>query len=521
MKYILLLFSLKQILSIVCDINQVCSSCEKCWEPNNNYNYCSCSFYNAFCYNYTQGSYTYNSSFLFKYDSHKCIESSIQNDICGKSDISDEINDQNFYTFFSFNNPQYLDNNNLLCHYSFKNDNEKDKEDLVIEIDLNIRDNKGNEDNGKNLMLIFVQEYNSPNKSLYEINLNEFMNKKYNLKIAEYKSISIFLNLIQNNNNNNINNYKITYMNLGVKKDLTKLNNMKKYKYTILIICSICILCVFMCFILFLVKYKRNRELYNIRALGMADNMNELNNRIDPVEKKNQLEKLFKDKLKKKKYLKKLNINETTACSICLEEFIENESLVCITPCSHIFHYDCLHNWLFTENSNCSCPYCNYNLLSKEPPKKRNISKDKINNLEKLDIEKDNPKKNNNFNSSEREIKKANKRNNEKNKNKNDHNKIDNIENNNKNMENKITNNEVKDEDEDNNISFENNINNKKEILKNTKNKNKNEINNNIVNNKEEDIKIEDEKNINKNIDNIKEDENKNNEKNDKDNIEK
>ena len=525
MKYILLLFSLKQILSIVCDIEQDCRLCEKCWEPNNNY--CSCSFSNAFCYNYTQISFTYNSTFLFKYDSNKCLESSIQNEICGKSNISEEINDQNFYTFFSFNDPQYLDNNNLFCHYYFKNDKEKEKEDLVIEIDLNIQDIQGNEDNGKNLMLIFVQEYNTPTKSLYEINLNEFMSKKYTIKIAEYKSISIFLNLIRNNNYIGINNYKITYMNLGVKKDLTKVKNMKKYKYTILIICLICIVCVVACFILYLVKYKRNRELYNIRALGMADNMNDLNNRIDPVEKKNRLEKLFKDKLKKKKYLKKLNINETTACSICLEEFIENESLVCITPCSHIFHYDCLHNWLFSENSNCSCPYCNYNLLSKEQPKKRNISKDKINNLEKLDDEIDNPKKNNNFDYSERTIKKANKRNNEKNtnkieeKNKTSNNKIDNIENNNKNMENKITNNEVKDENEDNDISFENNINNKKEILKNTKGKNKNEINNNIINNKEEDLKNEDEKNINNNINNIKEDENKNNEKNDKNNIDK
>ena len=115
MKYILLLFSLKQILSIICEIEQDCSLCEKCWEPNNNY--CSCSFNNAFCYNYTQGSYTYNNTFLFKYDSNKCIESSIQNEICGKSNISEEINDQNFYTFFSFNDPQYLDNNNLFCQY--------------------------------------------------------------------------------------------------------------------------------------------------------------------------------------------------------------------------------------------------------------------------------------------------------------------------------------------------------------------------------------------------------------------
>ena len=113
-------------------------------------------------------------------------------------------------------------------------------------------------------------------------------------------------------------------------------------------------------------------------------------------------------KLKKeKKYLKKYNVNETTACSICLEEFVENKSLVSITPCLHIFHYNCLKNWLFSENSNCQCPYCNYDLLSNKKPTQRH-KKQETNNIN----EKQNKVENKN-NENEKEISPRNEENNQ------------------------------------------------------------------------------------------------------------
>jgi hypothetical protein len=518
MKFILFFFVIKQIISEDCDPSHNCLSCNNCWESKAT---CGCFFINGFCYNNSTNQYIYDNPFISRFEINKCpVEN---NYICGKSDISDEINDENFYNFLSFNDEKYLDDNNLLCYYTFKNNNEKINEDLIIELDVNLKKRDYNNfDNNKNIMFIFVQEINSQSESLYEINLNEFLDKKYNLKIAEYKSISIYINLIKNKNH--INDYKISHINLAVKKDNSKAQNAKKYKYAILIICILCILCVATCFILYLIKYKRNREIYNMRAIGMANNMNELNNRMDPMDKKKKLEKLFKEKLKKRKYLKKLNLNETTACSICLEEFIENESLVCITPCSHIFHYDCLHNWLFTENSNCSCPYCNYNLLSNEPPKKRN--KNKKESKEKIDNEKPNHLNN----TSERFIKKKRRINDISNNNNLESNKLEssnegikdiknknNIEDH-KNIENlkkEITQHhsetqgqgQGEEEDNDNNISFEKNghIRKQKRVLNSDNNNNNinDESNNkdeNIIinnNNNENEKEKEEEKNIN------------------------
>ena len=98
-----------------------------------------------------------------------------------------------------------------------------------------------------------------------------------------------------------------------------------------------------------------------------------------------------------------------TACSIYLEEFIENKSLVYIAPCLHIFHYDCVYNWLFSEISNSQYPYCNYDLVSNKEPTKRHKIQERNNIKEKENkyLNKNNKRenirkteKNNNVNSS-------------------------------------------------------------------------------------------------------------------------
>ena len=514
MKYFILLFIFKLLFSNYCDINQNCSSCQKCWEENN---FCQCSFHNGFCYNSTKNGYSYNTSFLFKYDSNKCIPTiNLDNDICGNNNISSELNTNYFINFFSLHNPD-LDKDSLLCQYTFTNNEKNSKEDLIFEIEVKA-DNKDfqQKEDGKNLIIIFVQEFDSLTKTLYEINLNEFKDNKYNIKIANYKYVSLYISLIRNNKYLDTN--KIMSINIGAKKDNSKVLKEKKYKYSLIFVCIILMLCIISCFIFYLIKYKRNRELIRLRAINMANNLNlnGLENRIDPEVKKNKLNELFKNKLKKIKYLKKLNVNETTACSICLEEFVENKSLVCITPCLHIFHYDCLYNWLFSDNSNCQCPYCNYDLLSNKEPTKRHKKQDTKNFYEKKDKnEKKNNKRetapkneNNKVNSTSERIIKKIKKNKDKNNNNNinnnlnfinNNNNINNIENNlekkKENEKDKTTNNE----NEDNDISFENDfdkIKNSKNIIKNIKENN--EMKNNEINNikEENDIKNEIEINI-------------------------
>lgn len=370
MIYIIFPIILKFILSNICNINEKCSDCTFCDDKS-----CTIEFYNAFCYNNQNHTYAINETIFATYD----IISKDSNNInlCGKSDIYSEIKSDEVYQFFSFSNPDYLKEHNILCHYTINNENfkskSKGKEEVIMEVDANMKEvEKPKRGNGKNIILIIVEEISEAKRSMYYIDIEEFSNKKINIKVADYKSISLYVSLFGSNSYTD--NEELMSLSLGVKKGADK---MKKYKYTIIAFCILCILCVGACFIIYLIKYKRNRELYRLRAIQMATNQNAMGSQLDPNEKRKKLDKLYKTKLKKRKYSKKDNLNETTACSICLEEFEENKSEVSITQCLHIFHFNCLHNWLYSENSKCLCPYCNHDLLSNKPPTKRHKLEEK------------------------------------------------------------------------------------------------------------------------------------------------
>ncbi|GAA5954779.1 hypothetical protein JCM3765_007773 [Sporobolomyces pararoseus] len=50
-----------------------------------------------------------------------------------------------------------------------------------------------------------------------------------------------------------------------------------------------------------------------------------------------------------------------TDCSICLDSFIVNESIVIELPCSHLFHRDCAMSWLLTRKG--VCPICRKSVM--------------------------------------------------------------------------------------------------------------------------------------------------------------
>ncbi|KAK4342262.1 hypothetical protein RND71_038078 [Anisodus tanguticus] len=103
------------------------------------------------------------------------------------------------------------------------------------------------------------------------------------------------------------------------------------------------------------------------------------NSKLSPNEQKATLNKLKKEiynpvqtKVAKKVglYFRGLNnnMNNTTnesekdkdedgqRCSICLEDFVPKE-MVTVTPCSHIFHEDCIVPWVTSHGS---CPVCRF-----------------------------------------------------------------------------------------------------------------------------------------------------------------
>ncbi|KAK3198332.1 hypothetical protein Dsin_021747 [Dipteronia sinensis] len=59
------------------------------------------------------------------------------------------------------------------------------------------------------------------------------------------------------------------------------------------------------------------------------------------------------------KYKKGDGLVEGTDCSVCLSEFVEDESLRLLPKCNHAFHLPCIDTW-FKSHSN--CPLCRANI---------------------------------------------------------------------------------------------------------------------------------------------------------------
>ena len=59
------------------------------------------------------------------------------------------------------------------------------------------------------------------------------------------------------------------------------------------------------------------------------------------------------------KHIQKYDSRKETECAICLEEFKRNDIIKEFYKCKHIFHKDCLKNWLKRSNV---CPLCKHDL---------------------------------------------------------------------------------------------------------------------------------------------------------------
>ena len=83
---------------------------------------------------------------------------------------------------------------------------------------------------------------------------------------------------------------------------------------------------------------------------SMNDMINNVNNGVDP----NILNNLEVTRIGD---ISKLN-EENKKCIICLENFKEGDEGIFL-PCFHLFHKDCVNEWLKSHND---CPVCKFKL---------------------------------------------------------------------------------------------------------------------------------------------------------------
>ena len=80
-------------------------------------------------------------------------------------------------------------------------------------------------------------------------------------------------------------------------------------------------------------------------------------------EKKELTEKFLKNELTSQIFNDKINLNDCDMCTICCDKFVLGESQVSVTPCSHVFHHECIEKWVKEKITNPHCPNCKFSFL--------------------------------------------------------------------------------------------------------------------------------------------------------------
>ena len=130
-------------------------------------------------------------------------------------------------------------------------------------------------------------------------------------------------------------------------------------------ILSVCVLfsCLansFQRYALFSRRRRLMRELEGLELIGFVDNNPE------EIEQPVNVEEIMQDNriISRVTFNRNINEFEQTECPICLESF-DNEENLAKLQCKHMFHINCLHDWIQAVNARqqIKCPVCNRVLL--------------------------------------------------------------------------------------------------------------------------------------------------------------
>ena len=335
-----------------CDIYKFCDECSFCGEEND---YTQCSYYNIFC-------------------TQKMTNYTVINDTCLTNYISFFRNIQNAYEFcgqvtYTFDSledsfliikktSKDIKNANINhCNYEIDNNkyfnNYEDTANLVIKF----KTTNSEINNLKGIFNIIVENSYSGISKLIKLNEINLLRESYELNLNNYNTISILLDFyVDGEINTNIDDY----FEIKIVTDNPSITNKKLKKYIIIIVCI---------FIVFLVLSIIIALVYRRKKIGEYERRQNEALEQEKLKRKQNEQKikiLFETTIKPKEFNKKYITNDCTECAICIDKF-EEKCSICITPCKHVFHYECIKKYIETaktqEKQVIKCPLCNYDFL--------------------------------------------------------------------------------------------------------------------------------------------------------------
>ena len=387
--------------TIICSKSTYCKDCEIIYNDIDNYKN-KCEYRYLYCLNNNRQIVFFNNSLKSNYVNHFYKIPDIKN-ICGEQNIY--LNNSNFEKTIEFGKKDsyYLNENSICCNYEVINN--------LIDYNIFLSISKIRKKYEE--VLSFDIYIHLPNSTVLNVNEEELLN------LNNISSFSIMLDVYGGHvddldfwyykkNYNNIEDLKIkiySYKNNNDKKQYglpnknpeenpkNKKSDSNVTEIIFYVLISIGLFFIFILLIYFCIATLRNRRRNNLNRQNIRNNnlnrdqsWNNLNrnerNAININQenvKKQKLEFIFYNTLYPMKYSIEIFIDNVTNCSICLENYIDQKSLICLTPCNHIFHYDCLKKWSLNNTRFFRCPNCNYDFTKENASINRNNFHNNIN----------------------------------------------------------------------------------------------------------------------------------------------
>ena len=324
-----------------------CFNCSTCGEQEVYYQDCLCSWDSN---SHLCNSVTDKTQIFYFYQAFSSCQDSpsnlIKEEYCGSSTIT--LEDE-----FTFSLPvKYgkVGTRSIFCEYKFI---VSDDDDIYYNINYKYYSSYSNDLSTVNLYLLVTYDDSTSTSGLLQgndIDKDFYSVKEIQLKLYfEHSFSSLPFSFVITKKNDNS---KLTlYITIGV----------------IILSCILCALAIY-CLSKKISENARLRQraLFDIAmAHQNGEEIDDEESEQKRIENENKLKIKFalKHSLKPKRFLKKYGTKDGNTCTICIEDFKEKVSKVSITPCKHVFHYQCLSNWLVKNVMNPKCPNCNYNLI--------------------------------------------------------------------------------------------------------------------------------------------------------------
>ncbi len=134
----------------------------------------------------------------------------------------------------------------------------------------------------------------------------------------------------------------------------------QKYRSILMIIFAILVIIIII--VLIVVCLKRIRNCVQIRNLRGNVTQNKTNEELEQeLLFRKKIYYIFKNEIKPLKFtIEKPILDEI--CAVCLEKF-EQSKLICIMPCKHSFHYNCINDYILNSKDTL-CPLCKFDVLT-------------------------------------------------------------------------------------------------------------------------------------------------------------